>query len=538
MSRQGRPRPLSSDISAPAGNLPATSQLGQILAGKLFDAGPPLFILGLDGAISWANAAFRAFAIGLGKQADLLPLMRPLDWLDLAELQVNGTASRAIRATLEGNFYHVSGQFAPLSTENGCLDAIAGLISVTPDVEAVARNLSQLQERFQDVVRLVSDWIWECDEKLNFVSLSDRIRNVMGFHPHELIGRPVVGLAINERSRQTLAARFQHLSPFRGQLFESADKDGRLKLLLISAVPIFDLETGRHNGFRGTASDITELTERERGLVAAKEAAEQASRTKTHFLAHMSHELRTPLNSIIGFSEMMRMQPHGPLGAPEYLDYAGDIHDSANRLLGVINDILDITAVEAGNLVLNETEITLDMIIRPVLETTRHKATAAGLSLHVEAPAELPHLFIDQRVMRQVLNNLLSNAVKFTPPGGDVTLRAALTSEGGMTVSVIDTGIGIDERTLEHLFMPFFQAETGPNRKFEGAGLGLALSKRLVELLGAQLSIVSKRGEGTIVSIGLPASRFVKRPAYAPACRPSANPSSTASRLLPNSGQG
>ena len=492
---------------------PAASQVSQLFTGNLFEAGPAIFILALDGEIRWSNSAFRDFGIRYGTRVELLPLLHPLDWLDRAELQASGRISRNIRATLAESSHIVSGQFAPLTAKDGQIDAVACCISLTPDVEHIARNLAQLQERFQDVVRLVSDWIWECDAELNIVSLSDRVRNVMGFHPHELVGRPFLSLAQNRRSQQTLINRFQHLSPFRDHVFESTDRDGHLKLLLISAVPIFDMETGRHNGFRGTASDITELTERERGLLAAKEAAEQANRAKTHFLAHMSHELRTPLNSIIGFSEMMRMQPHGPLGAPEYLDYAGDINESANRLLGVINDILDITAVEAGNLVLNETEITLDMIIRPVLETLRHKATAAGLSLHVDAAVDLPHLFIDQRVMRQILNNLLSNAVKFTPLGGDVTLRAALAPEGGMVISVIDTGIGIDEITLEHIFMPFFQAETGPNRKFEGAGLGLALSKRLVELLGAHLSVISKRGKGTTVSIALPARRLVQTPA-------------------------
>jgi PAS domain S-box-containing protein len=366
-----------------------------------------------------------------------------------------------------------------------------------------------MQERLTDVIRLSSDWIWETDANLNLTFLSERVSKVMGYYPAELAGKPLQSLAVNRRAENTLMKRFETWSPFRDHVFESADKNGQLRLLLVSAVPIFDLETGAHLGFRGTANDITELTERERNLLAAKEAAEQANQAKNHFLAHMSHELRTPLNSIIGFSEMMRLQTHGPLGASEYVSYAGDIHDSANHLLAVINDILGLTSVEAGTLVLHDSEATLEMIVQPVLQAFRSKAVLAGLTLTVDLPTKLPHLMIDQRVMRQIISNLLSNAIKFTPSGGSVELRARSELDGSISVTVTDTGIGINEETLEHIFMPFFQAEGGTTRKFEGTGLGLALSKRLAELLGGNLCISSKRGVGTTVTLSVPSRRAI-----------------------------
>ncbi len=499
----------SSQAGKVADFAPLPVQLGESLTAQLLEIGHPLALFDHAGHVLWSNAGYRDMEALLERHAELRPCLQPLSWLDPVELQRDGTASCEARVALETGPHHVTAHFFSVPDHDGQPAAIAGRIEMKPDMTRLVRDLTRLQGRFDDVVRLASDWIWECNTELGLTSLSERVFNVMGYHPRELVGRPLPDLALNRRARQTLLARFQNLSPFRDHVFEATDKAGQAKLLLISAVPIFDSETGRHLGFRGTASDITELTERERGLLAAKEAAEQANRAKTHFLAHMSHELRTPLNSIIGFSEMMRMQPHGPLGAREYVDYASDIHDSANRLLTVINDLLDITAIEAGNLVLNDTEVTLDMIVRPVLEGMRHKATAAGLTLEIEIPENLPHLFIDQRVMRQILSNLLSNAVKFTSAGGKVKLRAEVTPDKGMAISIIDTGIGIDEATMEHIFMPFFQVDTGTNRKFEGTGLGLALSKRLTELLGGQLSVTSKQHHGTVVSVILPAGRLL-----------------------------
>jgi PAS domain S-box-containing protein len=373
----------------------------------------------------------------------------------------------------------------------------------------MSRDLGRMQERLNDVIRLASDWVWETDPNLNMTFLSDRVAKIMGYYPVELLGKPFQGLAVNRRSTTTMLKRFETLTPFRDHVYEAINKEGHLKLLLISAVPIFDVDTGAHLGFRGTANDITELTERERNLLAAKEAAEQANRAKTQFLTHMSHELRTPLNSIIGFSEMMRLETHGPLGASEYDSYAEDIHESANQLLSVINDILGLTSIEAGTLVLQESEATLEMIVQPILASFRAKAAMAEINLVSDIGSNLPNLMIDQRVTRQILSNLLSNAIKFTPPGGRVDLHAAMQADGCITVTVADTGIGINAETLQHIFMPFFQAEAGTTRKFEGTGLGLALSKRLAELLGGTLSISSKRDLGTTVSLTLPASRIV-----------------------------
>ena len=507
MSRGARNENSSRPAKRPALNL--EQHLGKLFVGALGAQLAPMAVYGLDNSVLWSNAPYDRL-VKTSSELSQLDVLHPSNWLDHQRLVADGHIWRDCAIDIGGKDHLLQIHCAPIVNEQGELTAIASVLQATPNTAKLTRELARMQERLADVVRLASDWIWETDANLSLTFLSDRVSRVMGFYPAELIGKPLQSLAINRRANNTLQKRFDTWSPFRDHVFEAADKSGLLKLLLVSAVPIFDLETGAHLGFRGTANDITELTERERNLLAAKEAAEQASRAKTHFLAHMSHELRTPLNSIIGFSEMMRLQTHGPLGSSEYVSYARDIYDSANQLLTVINDILGLTSVEAGTLVLHETEATLARIAEPVLQSFQAKAIAAGLTLSSDLPENLPHVMIDERVTRQILSNVLSNAIKFTPRGGKVDLRACIEADGTISMSVIDTGIGISEETLEHIFMPFFQAEGGTTRKFEGTGLGLALSKRLADLLGGQLNISSKRGAGTTVTLSLPARRIVR----------------------------
>jgi signal transduction histidine kinase len=271
---------------------------------------------------------------------------------------------------------------------------------------------------------------------------------------------------------------------------------------------VFDHDGGALVGYRGTACDITDLSERERSILAAKESAEQASRSKTKFLANMSHELRTPLNAIIGFSDMMALAIHGPMGSPAYEQYAADINGSAKHLLSIINDILDIAKIEAGRLDLVEEETPIVSLCDVAMRLMQERANGQQVTLRFEAGPSLPNVMVDQRAMRQVLLNLLSNAIKFTRAGGEVTLRAQLSTEDELMLQVCDTGIGMCEEDLHRVLEPFVQVENELTRRYEGTGLGLALSKQLVELHGGRIGIVSKPNFGTTVTVHLPASRL------------------------------
>jgi signal transduction histidine kinase len=257
----------------------------------------------------------------------------------------------------------------------------------------------------------------------------------------------------------------------------------------------------------GIRTDITDLKHREEALFQAKETAEIASRSKSEFLANISHELRTPLNAIIGFSEIMREQIFGPLGSPQYLEYTGDVLDSAHHLLEVINDILDIAKAEAGKLELAEDEVDIAHVVAAATRLVQERAQRNGIAIRSALAADLPHVHADERKLKQILLNLLTNAIKFTPPEGIIEVAARLSDAGDFLITVRDTGIGIAEEDIETALAPFGQVDSKLNRKYEGTGLGLPLCNAMAHLHGGELTIDSLVGKGTTVTIRLPAAR-------------------------------
>ncbi|HLN22675.1 MAG TPA: hybrid sensor histidine kinase/response regulator [Patescibacteria group bacterium] len=254
----------------------------------------------------------------------------------------------------------------------------------------------------------------------------------------------------------------------------------------------------------------------ERELVEAKRIAEDANRRKSRFLASMSHELRTPLNAILGFSEMIKEEMLGPIGVEKYIDYATDIFDAGTHLLGLINDVLDLSKVEAGRFQLLEEEVDLAELLAACLEMVSETAHLNHLTLIAPPSRGLPHLRGDARVIRQVLLNLLSNALKFTPPGGVITVHCASSIDGSYIVSVADTGCGIAPDALDKVMDEFQQADLTVARDHGGTGLGLPLSRRFMLLHGGNLSLSSQLGSGTTVTAHFPADR-VSMPARVPA---------------------
>jgi signal transduction histidine kinase len=296
------------------------------------------------------------------------------------------------------------------------------------------------------------------------------------------------------------AAQRQHRDPGHAEIAQAPD--GRW-------LQIRESRTASGNLVR-VETDITELMQHEAALRRAKDEAETANRAKSEFLAMMSHELRTPLNAIIGFSEVMRDGLFGPM-PPRYQDYLKDINDSGQHLLQIISDILDMSKLDAGKATLAESVCDVALIIKRCQRLMAHRAESGRVLIEAQLPPDLPGLWADELKLRQIILNLLSNAVKFTRPGGRVSIAGrdlgASEASGGLAIEIADNGIGMAAESIPLALAPFRQIDNRLDRKYEGTGLGLPLSKGLVELHGGVLDIKSQVHLGTTVTIRLPAAR-------------------------------
>jgi signal transduction histidine kinase len=251
-------------------------------------------------------------------------------------------------------------------------------------------------------------------------------------------------------------------------------------------------------------SDVTEIKASERKLIEARSQAELANRAKGDFLANMSHELRTPLNAIIGFSEVISNELFGPILNEKYLEYITDIHASSLHLLSIINDVLDMSKIEAGKVELAKELVPIQSLIREVMRMVHERAQSRDIELTSQMSEHEVDIWADERSMKQIFLNLLSNAIKFSREGGTVCVRAIADRSDVAVFEIEDHGIGMNEEEQERALQPFGQAQPATTRTYGGTGLGLPITKGLVEAHGGTLTISSRAGVGTTVRIVLP----------------------------------
>ena len=406
-------------------------------------------------------------------------------------------------------------------------DGFSAIIGMALDVteERFAEHRArQAERRLSDAIGSVSEAfvLWSRNERL--LMYNDNFRTFFNIEARLLKpGSPrraveqVMAMAVRRRERLSSAPGAYEVELTDGRWLHVSERQTGEGGAVLTASDISALKRQEADLLQNqqrleeNAKALAELAEKHQQ---ASETAESASRAKSEFLANMSHELRTPLNAIIGFSEIMEREMFGPLGHARYKEYSGDILSSGQHLLALINDILDMSKIEAGKLTLRPEALELPEIIEDVVRLIRTRAEAGGLILALDIP-ELPAVEADYRALKQILLNLLTNAVKFTPRGGRVEVAAKARIDGRVQVSVTDTGIGIAEADLARLAKPFEQIESQHAKTQQGTGLGLALTKSLVEGHGGALEIKSRSGIGTTVSFSLPAADAEQKTAAA-----------------------
>ncbi len=287
-------------------------------------------------------------------------------------------------------------------------------------------------------------------------------------------------------------------------LFALAGDPTSLAMAAMLALYLVVLLAALANGYAGFLDTVRTKVENQSLQTGLAQAA-LANQAKTEFLANMSHEIRTPLNAIIGFSEMISGEVLGPVGTSRYRDYANDIYDSGQHLLRIINDVLDMSKIGAGKLELHEHLVDVRTAVQTSIALVTPRAVSAGVVLSAELPETLPLLMADELRVKQILLNLLSNAVKFTRRPGSATVAATVRSDGSLAIAVSDTGIGMTAAEIAIALEPFQQVDSDLARKYEGTGLGLPLTRGLIELHGGRLEIASTPGQGTTVTVIFPA---------------------------------
>ncbi|MGD9649797.1 MAG: PAS domain-containing sensor histidine kinase [Dongiaceae bacterium] len=372
------------------------------------------------------------------------------------------------------------------------------------DQRRLEQALKEAERKNRALIAAMPDVIIRLNKDGVILDLEEGRDTILGFPPAELLGRRLgdmlPGDATDAASRQVTRA----FHTKRTQVFEHQwHAEGLTHDFEVRIVAAGEDEA------LAILRDITDRKRAERDLRIAKEQAEIANRTKSIFLATVSHELRTPLNAVIGFSDVIRHEMFGPLGSPRYLDYAQDIHDSGAHLLEIINDILDLSKLEAGRIDLHEENFNPNEVIRLIMHLMAGRINDANLASELSLLPDVPMLYADKRVFKQMLLNLLSNAVKFTPEGGRVGITTQTDIAGALLVAVWDTGIGIAPEDVAIAMTPFAQIDSSLARKHPGTGLGLPLVKSLIELHGGNLRLESSLGQGTKMILRFPPQRSV-----------------------------
>lgn len=389
-------------------------------------------------------------------------------------------------------------------------DDAAGAEPTNEAAEDAARMRGEIEE-LHSILETATDGVVLVGEDGNIRSLNRSASALFNYDNAEIANKPFVTLFAHESQRAVL----DYLSGLANNGVASVLNDGREVIGREASggfLPLF-MTIGRlksTNGYCAVIRDITQWKRTEEDLRNAKRAAETANAHKTDFLARVSHEIRTPLNAIIGFADMMATERFGPIGHPRYIEYSNDIVRSGRHVLDIVNDLLDISKIEAGQMDVDFKAVVLNETIAEAVSLVQPQANNQRVIIRTALSQSVPAVVADLRSIKQILLNILSNAIKFTPSGGQIVVSTAYEANGSVVLRVRDTGIGMTRSELEQAMKPFRQVSASSSRvRGDGTGLGLPLTKAMVDANRANFSITSTPNEGTLVEISFPSQRVL-----------------------------
>lgn len=534
--------PANLPTEPPAGaSLIGASLIGAEFCETVLEHAAAMYITRADGTLLYANSGYwQVAALANGgppaPQAQLAERHRRL-----VEEVARSHGSLDVRENfgVGDGTRHFNARHFSVDDRVGNLIAVAGTFTeITREADAIARA-AQERQRFVDVMRATSDWIWEIDADGNFTFVSDRITEALGLPAFMMKGRSLfsIGDFPEDGTRPAgLVAAIEARSPFRDARVEITPPDGRTRIFYLSGVPVFD-DAGVYRGYRGAGNDVSariqaeesarrskhaleaaleELTKKNAQLELTAQRATAAKHAKDEFLATMSHELRTPLNAIIGFADLIKMEPFGEINE-RYSDYLGEVGHAGRHLLSLINDCLDVARLEMDALPLHIAAVSLKDVLRDARAMIELRAEGKDIDItRVGCEADVM-LHVDPTRCFQILVNLLSNGIKFTPEAGAVGVEVRPAPvQGLIDVVVWDTGPGIPSEAQDTIFEKFQQLHGDIlSRASEGVGLGLTLSRQFAQLMGGDLTVDSTPGHGSRFTIRLPLAEEQGRPAAA-----------------------
>lgn len=463
-----------------------------------------------DFTLTYANPAFETMS---GYSSDEVVGQRPGDLFrpENTDPQLYKTIEETVKSgkpwsgTLrarrkDGEEYDQEASISPVFNDSGVIENFVAIKrDITRRVET-QRALSETEERYRKLLELTPDAVYvHVDAKVVLANKgavevfgAQNEDEILGASIYDLMHSDVVPIAEDYQRRTGDTLRMEQ---------KRRRLDGGEFLARVSVTPL------NWHGERGALVILTDISEQHRvrtDLIQAMETAEIANKSKSEFLANMSHELRTPLNAIIGFSEIMQNEMFGEIGNEHYTEYARDIHESGMHLLYVINDILDLSKIEAGKLTASLSEVDLSDAIEASVRLVRQSAADANVTVDTRLIGSLPKIQVDQRMLKQMLMNLLSNAIKFSPGGARVRISVRPADSNVVEIAIVDTGVGISAADLPKVLEPFVQADQPVVPRELGTGLGLPLTKSLVELHGGTFRLWSRIGLGTRAVLRLP----------------------------------